>query len=203
MDSLNQSLINIRTCAINQSLNKYLHIMSPINNNSATYKLLINKFKFTGPTNDIYKLLNNKSITSSTLHLLLFMFMYTGTPPFTNKSTNNWLLLIYKLLMFISNAISLTFLLLGRGRVTTRTNRSLLVIKSLLFIKSLIFFLLLCNQVEGTSISLIKLNLFPIPISISSSNISGTTMSNPLSPINARVLNNPIATPPSPPLSVF
>ena len=122
-------------------------------------KLLINKFKFTGPTNNIYKLLNNESITSSTLHLLLFMFMYTGTSPFTNKSTNDFLSLIYKSLMFISNAILLTFSLLGQGRVTTRTNRSLLVIKLLLFNKSLIFFVLLCNLMTSSDLFVLVVTL--------------------------------------------
>ena len=150
----------------------------------------------------IYKLLINES-TTGTLHTLPFNtgtscilpFNYTGTScvlPLNNKSTNRILSLIYKLLMFIyeslirlANSLGLITLFwtvtkaiailltnsLDRGRVT-RTN-----------IKSLIFFLLLCNQVEGTSISLTNLNLFtikPIPIPTS---ILSIPVSNPPSPI--------------------
>ena len=157
--------------------------MSPINNNSATYKSLINE------------------PTIGTLHPLLFKYTVTSyVLPLNNKSTNDILSLIYKSLMFTSKAIAISLIisllgfssilsLLGRGTVTTRT-----------IIKSLIFFLLLCDRVEGTSINLTNMNFRTIPISISSSNISSTTMSNPPSPINARVFNHPVPrTPPPPP----
>ena len=178
----------------------------------ATYMLLINKSKFTGSTKGIiypahiHKSLINESTTGTSC---ILPFNYTGTScgmvSLFNKLTNDIISLVYKLLMFVSKAIAISLTisllgfssilsLLGRGKVTTRTN-----IKSLLFIKSLIFFLLSCNQVEGTSISLTKLNLLPISISISSSNTSSTTMSNPPSPINTQVLNNPVAIPPPPP----
>ena len=162
--------------------------MSPINNNSATYKSLINE--------------------STTVTPLPLPFKYTGTSsasytstscalPLNNKSTND-ISLIYKSLMFISNTILLTFSLLGQGRVittkrviTTQTNKSLLFIK--LLIKLLIFFLLLCNQVEGTFISLIKLNLFPIPISRSNTSSTIMSISTNGSDMNACVLNPPLS----------
>ena len=125
--------------------------------------------------------------------------------PLNNRSTNDILSLIYKSLMATPTiAILLTISFLGRGRVQTNKSLSLLGrgrvqtnLKSLINVKSLIFFLLLCNQVDWTSISLKNLNLFtiqPIPISITSI----TTMSNP--PWLIRLLNNPNpGTPPGPP----
>ena len=68
----------------------------------------------------------------------------------------------------------------GKGRVVTTTTKT--NIKSLLFIKSLIYFLLLCDQVEGNSISLTNLNLLTIPnmsISSQASNLTGRVLNPP------------------------
>ena len=111
----------------------------------------------------------------------------------TNQLTTSYCLFIcHSLLPFRSPQIHLVER--AKGRVTrTRVNSLGLAVTNTLgyLAKLLIFFLLLCNQVEGTSfqpISLTKLNL---------STIKPISMSNPNSPI--RPMNNPRTAPPQGP----
>ena len=150
-----------------------------------TYTLLINRSKFIESTNDIiYPTHINKLliIDPTTGMSCILPLNYTGMSCkllLNNKLTSD-IIFFYESLMASKAIVILliilhfgfSFVLSLLGRVTKRT-------KSLLFIKTLIFFLLLCNQVEGTTISLTNLNLITIPILISSSNISSTIISNP------------------------
>ena len=153
--------------------------MSPINNgvtynmlpinNSPTYTSLINESTFTGTT-------------------YLLTCKYTGTTymsPINNKSTNDICALLCILLLIYKSLIAL----LTNSRVlaegfTKANSLGFLPTNSLGFAKSLLlFFLLLSNQVEGTSfqfISLTNLNLSTIkPTFMSDPNVN-----SPIRPMN-------------------
>ena len=93
MNLLIQSLINNTMCVVNQLPNNNLRILLPINNSSATYRLLINESE---PVSTTYMLpINNKS-TNNNICASLFLIpllIYKSLITLLTKSLLFWLLI--------------------------------------------------------------------------------------------------------------